>query len=110
MKSRKCLYVDDLLVTGSDSTEIERFQVLMKFEFEMTDLGKLTYFLGIEFITTEEGIMMQQRKYIIDVLKWFNMAKCNSAATPAETNPKWESNYEGEAVDSTLFIQLVGSF
>jgi len=64
-----CLYVDDLLVTWNDSTEIERFKVLMKFEFEMTDLRKLTNFLGIEFITTEKGIMMQQRKYTADVLK-----------------------------------------
>ena len=57
-----CLYVDDLLVTRNDSTEIERFKVLMKSEFDMTDLGKLTYFLGIEFITTEERIMMQHQQ------------------------------------------------
>ena len=104
-----CLYVDDLLVTRNDSTEIERFKVLMKSEFDMTDLGKLTYFLGIEFITTEERIMMQQKKYTDDVLKWFNMANYNLAATPTKTNPKWESNYEGEAVDSTLLKQIVGS-
>ena len=53
------LYVDDLLVTKNGSIEIERFKVLMKSKFEMTNLGKLTYFLRIEFITTTEGIMMQ---------------------------------------------------
>ena len=42
VKSRKCLYVDDLPVTGNDSIETERFKVLMKSEFEMIDLGKLT--------------------------------------------------------------------
>lgn len=47
-----CLYVDDLLVTGSDIGEIEEFKVRMKSEFEMTDLGELTYFLGMEFVNT----------------------------------------------------------
>lgn len=41
-----CLYVDDLLVTGSDQQEVEDFKIQMKNEFEMTDLGKLSYFLG----------------------------------------------------------------
>jgi hypothetical protein len=44
-----CLYVDDLLVTGSNEEEITSFKHSMMAEFEMTDLGKLSHFLGIEF-------------------------------------------------------------
>ena len=44
-----CLYVDDLIVTGSDVNEIEVFKSQMMTEFEMTNLGNLTYFLGMEF-------------------------------------------------------------
>ena len=44
-----CLYVDDLLITGSNQIHIEKFKSSLKLEFEMTDLGILSYFLGIEF-------------------------------------------------------------
>lgn len=52
------LYVDDLLITGSDIGEIEAFKRRMKSEFEMTDLGELTYFLGLEFVKTNKGIVL----------------------------------------------------
>ena len=45
-----CLYVDDLLVSGSNSEEIEKFKTKMMTEFENSDLGKLSYFLGMEFL------------------------------------------------------------
>lgn len=49
-----CLYVDDLLVTGSSNKTIIEFKEFMKDEFEMTDLGKLSYFMSMEFAETEE--------------------------------------------------------
>jgi len=45
-----CLYVDDLLITGSSMTEIEQFKNRLKAVFEMTNLGMLSYFLGMEFV------------------------------------------------------------
>jgi len=56
-----CLYVDDLLVTRLNS------------EFEMTDLGKLSYFLGLEFAYTYVDLVMHQKKYIGEILRKFNM-------------------------------------
>ena len=56
-----CLYVDDLLITGSDVKLIDRVKKQLSQEFEMTDLGLLTYFLGIEFLRTECGTFMLQR-------------------------------------------------
>lgn len=53
-----CLYVDDLLVAGSNPTYINEFKKIMEAEFEMTDLGKLTYFLGMEFTYTIVGLML----------------------------------------------------
>lgn len=55
-----CLYVDDLLVTGGDQAEIENFKGRMKSEYEMTDLGILSYFLGLEFAYTNQGIVLHQ--------------------------------------------------
>ena len=65
-----CLYVDDLLITGSNAIEIEKLKDNLKFEFEMSDLG-LSYILGIEFDETKHGIVMHQKKYIKEVLKRF---------------------------------------
>jgi len=53
-----CLYIDDLLVIRSSEALIRKFKVHMLSEFEMSDLGKLGYFLGIEFTETEGGIVM----------------------------------------------------
>ena len=55
-----CLYVDDLLVTNSDLKGIEFFKAQMTQEFDMTDLGTLAYFLGLEFVTASKGILLHQ--------------------------------------------------
>lgn len=80
----------------------------MKKEFEMTDLGKLSYFLGIQFTQTEKGVLMHQEKYISEILKRFNMKDCNPADTPVEGNLKLTSAESESKVDSTLYRQLVG--
>ncbi|XP_006580665.1 uncharacterized protein LOC114411074 [Glycine soja] len=78
-------------------------------EFEMTDLGTLACFLGLEFVTNSKGILLHQQKYTTDVLKRFHMTDCNPANTPAQVNTKLEITEEEEAVDPTMYKQLVGS-
>jgi negative regulator of replication initiation len=89
--------------------EIEAFKSQMMNEFEMSDLGNLTYFLGMEFTEVEEGLVMHQMKYASDILKRFNMMNCNPSSSPAETNVKLVMNEEEEIVDPTLFKKIVGS-
>lgn len=103
------LYVDDLLVTGSNPKEIEEFKLLMKTDFEMTDLGRLSYFLGMEFFNTPTGLLMHQKKYAKDLLERFNMSQCNEVETPLEVNKKLKKNEYEERVDGTKYKQLVGS-
>jgi hypothetical protein len=104
-----CLYVDDLLITGSNTESIEKFKGRLKVEFEMSDLGKLNYFLGLEFHYASDSIVLHQRKYIEDVLRRFQMENCNIAETPMEANLKLPRNDDEQAVDATLFKQVVGS-
>ncbi|CAJ2653926.1 unnamed protein product [Trifolium pratense] len=104
-----CLYVDDLLITGHNTTSIEKFKGRLKSEFEMSDLGKLNYFLGLEFHYASDGIVLHQRKYIEDVLKRFQMENCKAAETPMDANLKLSKNEDEQAVDATLFKQVVGS-
>ena len=104
-----CLYVDDILLTGSSEQEIAKFKKVLMNEFEMTDLGKMSYFLGMEFLYSEKGIILHQMKYELELLKRFKLENCKIAITPSDTNQKLDSDSDGEDVDATTFKQLVGS-
>ena len=62
----------------------------MKDVFEMTDLGNLSHFLGLESKQTEHGIFMHQRKYALGLIKRFSMTECNLVSTPVEVGIKLE--------------------
>jgi len=80
-----CLYVDDMIVTGNNEEEMNAFKKNMMKKFEMSDVGNLTYFLGIEFEMNSQGVLIHQRKYAQDVLKRFNMLNCKPISTPVDT-------------------------
>ena len=77
-----CLYVDDLIFTGNDSVMFERFKKSMMVEFEMSDLGMMHYFLGIEVVQSDTGIFISQKKYVREILNRFQMKDCNPVSTP----------------------------
>ncbi|XP_014523651.1 uncharacterized protein LOC106779947 [Vigna radiata var. radiata] len=104
-----CLYFDDMLITRSNEKVIQNFKLHMLNEFEMSDLGKLSYFLGIEFVETEKGIVMHQSRYAKEMLKKAEMHDCNAANTPAEVGLRLEIDPEEEAVDVTYYRSMVGS-
>jgi hypothetical protein len=104
-----CLYVDDLLITGSNESYIEEFKRQMMREFEMTDIGHLSYFLGIEFVKCRKGLMMHQKKYASEILKRFDMENCNHAVTPSEPRFQLSKCENEDSVDPTKFRSLIGS-
>ena len=69
----------------------------------------LTYFLGLEFLYTDKGILMHQRKYTIDMVKWFKMMDCNHIITHSELNSRKEETKDEEKMDHTHYKQLIGS-
>ncbi|XP_047252355.1 uncharacterized mitochondrial protein AtMg00810-like [Capsicum annuum] len=69
------LYVDDILVTGSNKAMVNQFKQEMETKFEMSELGEMNYFLGMEIHQATDGIFISQRKYAWDVLKKFKMEK-----------------------------------
>jgi hypothetical protein len=75
----------------------------------MTDMGNMIYFLGMEILYSEEGIILHQMKYEFELLKRFKLENCKVVVTPSETNHKLDSDSDGEDVDATTFKQLVGS-
>ncbi|GKB90421.1 ribonuclease H-like domain-containing protein [Tanacetum coccineum] len=76
------VYVDDIIVTGNNAVEIDKFKVFLKGKFKIKDLGKLKYFLGIEVVDTKSGICLNQRKYVLDLLSEYGMLACKPSKTP----------------------------
>ena len=103
------LYVDDLIYTSDSQPMLEAFKMSMKEEFAMTDLGKMKYFLGVEVIQDEVGIFINQKKYAIETLKKYGLEDCNSVRNPMVPGNKLTREGSGEAVDPTMYKQLVGS-
>ena len=73
-----CLYIDDLIFTGNNPIMFEDFKRSMVQEFEMTDIGLMAYFLGLEVTQKEEGNFISQSGYAKDILERFKMESCNS--------------------------------
>jgi hypothetical protein len=76
------LYVDDLILIGSDSKILNHVKTNLKKKFEMTNLGFLHYFLGLQVLQTNEGIFLSQSKYACDLLRLFHMDDCKPAPSP----------------------------
>ncbi|KAG7576575.1 Ribonuclease H-like superfamily [Arabidopsis thaliana x Arabidopsis arenosa] len=103
-----CLYVDDMIYMGSSAAMVADFKDSMMKKFEMSDLGLLHYFLGLEIKQEEDGIFVSQQKYAADLLKRFNMTNCNVEETPMNVNEKLQMDDGTEKADPTRFRSLVG--
>ncbi|KAL5816220.1 hypothetical protein ACOSQ3_024598 [Xanthoceras sorbifolium] len=102
------VYVDDIILTGNCDEEIQKLKCFLAKEFEIKDLGSLRYFLGMEIARSKEGIMVSQRKYILDLLKETGMTDCKPAETPMDYTVKL-GQIEGSApVDKGRYQRLVG--
>jgi len=104
-----CLYVDDMITIGSNDAEMEDFKKNMMNQFEMSYLGNLTYFLGIEFEMNSQGVIIHQRKYALDILKRFKMLNCKPISTLVNTGVKLSLVNDKKEIDPTLFKHIVGS-
>lgn len=104
-----CLYIDDLIYTGNDGAIFEKFKQSMMLEFDMSDLGMMHYFIGIEVVQSATGIFISQKKYVRDILDKFQMKNCNSVSTPTEFGLKLVKDPKEKRVDNILYKQIVGS-
>ncbi|XP_021985447.1 secreted RxLR effector protein 161-like [Helianthus annuus] len=103
-----CLYVDDLIIASDSLQMINQLKDSMKKVFEMTDLGVLHYFLGMEVKYKEGNIALSQQKYAKGLLKKFNREKCNTISTPMEYGERLSKNDLEDEVNENLYRSLVG--
>ena len=86
------VYVDDLLMTGNNEDYIASIKKDLKKFFEMTNLGYLPYYLGIEVTQHPKYIFISQKKYVGELLNRFCMTECNPISTPMEQNLNFTSS------------------
>lgn len=102
------VYVDDIIITGTDSSLLTSLQQQLKDSFHMKDLGTLTYFLGLEVHHDSSGVFLNQHKYTQDLISLAGLQDSSSVDTPLELNVKYRRE-EGDLLpDPTIFRQLVG--
>jgi hypothetical protein len=80
------VYVDDIVMTRDDVEEIKCLKENMGRAFEVKDLGPLRYFLGIKIARSPKGIVLSQRKYVLDLLTETGMLGCRPCSTPIDKN------------------------
>lgn len=102
------VYVDDLLITGTDMSLIRNFKEQMRNIFEMSDMGKLSYYLGIEVKQGAGFIELKQSGYAKKVLERAGMSQCNPCKFPMDPKERLAKDEGGRAVDATKFKSLVG--
>jgi hypothetical protein len=90
--------MDDIIFGGSSHTILSRFQEIMKNEFEMSMMGEVTFFLGIQVKQTKQGSFVHQAKYMKDLMKKFNMAELKLVSTPMSTTTSLGPDEDGKTV------------
>ncbi|XP_022558682.2 uncharacterized protein LOC111206341 [Brassica napus] len=102
------VYVDDLLITGSKTEMINEFKAGMSRKFDMSDLGLLTYYLGIEVFQFNGGIMLKQEGYAKKILEETKMADCNAVQSPMDAGLKLSKAQEERNIDEKEYRRIIG--
>ena len=93
------IYVDDIIFGGSSHALVAKFADTMSREFEMSMMGELTFFLGLQIKQTREGMFMHQGKYTKDVLKKFDMGEAKPLSIPMSIMMALDADEKGEVMD-----------
>ncbi|KAJ9566338.1 LOW QUALITY PROTEIN: hypothetical protein OSB04_002304 [Centaurea solstitialis] len=103
------IYVDDIIFGSIDVSMCKDFESLMEREFEMSMMGELTIFLGLQVKQSSEGIFINQFKYVNDLLKKFQLHDVSPMRTPMAPNLKLHKDLSGQAVECKLYRGMIGS-
>ncbi|GJR92131.1 ribonuclease H-like domain-containing protein [Tanacetum coccineum] len=102
------IYVDDIIFGSTKKSWSDEFEALMKGRFQMSAMGELTFFLGLQVKQSQEGIFISQDKYVAEILKKFDFVSVKSAVTPMETKAPLAQDEGGPDVDLHLYRSMIG--
>ncbi|GJX63291.1 putative ribonuclease H-like domain-containing protein [Tanacetum coccineum] len=103
------VYVDDIIFGSNKKVLCTEFEKLMHKKFQMSLMGELTFFLGLQVTHQDDGIFICQDKYVEEILKKFGFSTVKTASTPMETSKPLLKDAEVEDVDVHLYRSMIGS-
>ncbi|CAL1388160.1 unnamed protein product [Linum trigynum] len=103
-----CLYVDDMLIFGTNIHVVNEAKAMLKESFEVKDLGEAKFMLGIQITRTANGYSLDQSSYIEKILKKYNYFDCKPACTPYDASVKLFKN-TGDSVRQSEYASIIGS-
>ncbi|GJV53735.1 putative ribonuclease H-like domain-containing protein [Tanacetum coccineum] len=103
------VYVDDIIFGSTNKELCTGFEKLMKDKFQMSSMGELTFFLGLQVQQKEDGIFISQDKYVAEILKKFNYSDVKSASTPVDLEKPLVKDGDADDVDVHLYRLMIGS-
>ncbi|GJU30389.1 putative ribonuclease H-like domain-containing protein [Tanacetum coccineum] len=103
------VYVDDIIFGSTKKSLCTEFEQMMHKRFQMSSMGELTFFLGLQVKQKDDGIFISLDKYVANILKKFDFATVKTASTPMETNKALLKDEEAADVDVHLYKSMIGS-
>ncbi|GKA87827.1 putative ribonuclease H-like domain-containing protein [Tanacetum coccineum] len=103
------VYVDDIIFGSTNKELCTAFKKLMKDKFQMSSMGELTFFLGLQVTQKEDGIFISQDKYVAEILKKFNYTDVKSASTPVDLEKALVKDGDADDVYAHLYRSMMGS-
>ncbi|GJU07153.1 uncharacterized mitochondrial protein-like protein [Tanacetum coccineum] len=103
------VYVDDIIFGSTKMELCIAFEKLMHEKFQMSSMGELTFFLGLQVKQKKDGIFISQDKYVDEILKKFRFTEVKTASTPMETQKPLLKDEDGEEVDVHMYRSMIGS-
>jgi hypothetical protein len=103
------VYIDDIIFGSTDDRLSQKFAKDMQNEFEMSLLGELSFFLGLQICQRNQGIFISQTKYIREMLKRFRMEDCKPVTTPMQTSCKLRKDDDSKSTDQRKYRSMIGS-
>ncbi|KAI3720023.1 hypothetical protein L6452_20930 [Arctium lappa] len=103
------IYVDDIIFGSTNPKYCRNFANLMVSRFQMSMMGEMNFFLGLQVKQFSTGIFINQSKYILDILRKFKMEDCKPIGTPMAPGTKIGTDLSGKAVDVRTYRGMIGS-
>nr|GEU86381.1 retrovirus-related Pol polyprotein from transposon TNT 1-94 [Tanacetum cinerariifolium] len=103
------IYVDDVIFGSTNTKYTKRFEKLMHSRFEMSLMGEIKFFLGLQIHQSSSGIIINHAKYTLEILHKHDMDKGQSIGTPMATKPKLDADLSGNPIDQTDYHSKIGS-
>ncbi|GJT64314.1 putative ribonuclease H-like domain-containing protein [Tanacetum coccineum] len=103
------IYVDDIIFGSTKKELCDEFEKLMKDKFQMSSMGELTFFLGLQVQQKKKGIFISQDKYVHEILRKYNYTDVKSASTPTDLEKPLVQDGDAADVDEHLYRSMIGS-